>query len=240
MKFVRVLTLVITIVMGVLVAISPQQASASILRPAYTDQAILVAEATAHIQPVTYVVQKGDSLAKIAPKFKLTWQSLYCENKKLIGSNPNVISPGERMQVPSKDLTCKIVLPAVESVVQVSQSLVTHSSAPAQSTSVVSSAPQASGSLQAYALELVGGNQQQFSCLNSIIMAESSWNINAYNPSGAYGIPQALPGYKMSVAGSDWQSNGYTQLKWMVNDYIDPVYGSSCQAWQFHLANGYY
>ena len=43
---------------------------------------------------------------------------------------------------------------------------------------------------------------------------ESSWNYKAENASGAYGIPQALPGSKMASAGSDWRTNPTTQIKW--------------------------
>lgn len=240
MKFVRVLTLVFTLIVGVLVAIQPTQASAQTIRPAfYTTAPVVVSVAVIHKEPVTYIVKSGDSLANIAPEFKLTWQSLYCENEKLIGKNPDVISPGERIQIPSKNLTCKIVLPAVENVTPRASS--SSSSEPANITSVTSYTSQASGSLQSYALELEDGNGQQFSCLNSIINAESSWNVTISNSSsGAYGIPQALPGSKMSVAGYDWSTNGYTQLKWMIDDYVNPVYGSACAAWTFHLIHGYY
>ena len=44
-----------------------------------------------------------------------------------------------------------------------------------------------------------GYGSSQFECFNNIIMRESKWDINATNPSsGAYGIPQALPGSKMA------------------------------------------
>jgi uncharacterized protein YabE (DUF348 family) len=49
---------------------------------------------------------------------------------------------------------------------------------------------------------------------NFIISHESGWRVTAANPSGAYGLCQALPGSKMSSAGSDWQTNPITQLKW--------------------------
>jgi len=43
---------------------------------------------------------------------------------------------------------------------------------------------------------------------------ESGWSTAAANPSGAYGIPQALPGSKMSVAGPNWQNSASTQIAW--------------------------
>ena len=48
----------------------------------------------------------------------------------------------------------------------------------------------------------------QMSCLIPLWMGESGWRVNAENSSsGAYGIPQALPGSKMATAGADWQTN---------------------------------
>ena len=47
---------------------------------------------------------------------------------------------------------------------------------------------------------------------------------------GAYGIPQAHPGYKMATVGADWQTNPATQITWGLN-YITGRYGSPCDAW---------
>jgi hypothetical protein len=80
----------------------------------------------------------------------------------------------------------------------------------------------------------------QWGCLLDIWNRESGWNYQAENPvSGAYGIPQALPGDKMASAGADWQTDPTTQIKWGLG-YIKSVYGSPCAAWDFELANGYY
>jgi len=81
--------------------------------------------------------------------------------------------------------------------------------------------------------------KQQFPCLNDIWMRESGWRVNAYNASGAYGIPQALPGSKMATAGADWQTNPATQITWGLG-YIKGRYGSPCGAWSFWQANGWY
>jgi hypothetical protein len=98
---------------------------------------------------------------------------------------------------------------------------------------------QAPGSPQEYALSLVG--PAEFGCLDELWEQESGWNAYADNPSsGAYGIPQALPGDKMASAGPDWQTDADTQIKWGVLDYIDPTYGSPCAAWQHEEADGWY
>jgi hypothetical protein len=78
-----------------------------------------------------------------------------------------------------------------------------------------------------------------FSCLNNIYTRESGWRYNAENASGAYGIPQALPGDKMATAGSDWMTNPATQIKWGLG-YIQSRYGDPCSAWSFWQAHGYY
>jgi hypothetical protein len=85
-----------------------------------------------------------------------------------------------------------------------------------------------------------GFSQDQYSCLYDLWNRESSWNVYAENPtSGAYGIPQALPGDRMAVYGADWQTNPATQIKWGLS-YIKSTYGSPCNAWDFEEANGYY
>ena len=88
-----------------------------------------------------------------------------------------------------------------------------------------------------YALEQLGA--VQYGCLNSIVMAESKWQMvwNARG-SGAYGIPQAWPASKMASAGADWATNPVTQVKWMLQ-YVRK-YGSACGAWAYWQAHGRY
>ena len=78
-----------------------------------------------------------------------------------------------------------------------------------------------------------------FGCLLDLWNRESGWRYDAENASGAYGIPQALPGSKMASAGPDWQTNPATQIKWGLS-YIKQLYGNPCGAWAFEEANGYY
>ena len=76
-----------------------------------------------------------------------------------------------------------------------------------------------------------GWSSGQFSCLQPLWEHESGWNVTAENPtSGAYGIPQALPGSQMSSAGADWQTDAATQIRWGLT-YIQGRYGSPCGAW---------
>jgi hypothetical protein len=85
-----------------------------------------------------------------------------------------------------------------------------------------------------------GYGDSDFDCFNNIIIRESMWDIDATNPSsGAYGIPQALPGSKMATAGSDWRTNPATQIIWAIG-YMEDRYGSPCAAWSFKRAHGWY
>ena len=100
-----------------------------------------------------------------------------------------------------------------------------------------------SGSPQQIAAAMLGSfgwSSGEFGCLQSLWNAESGWNPSATNPiSGAYGIPQALPGSKMASAGADWQTNPATQIKWGLG-YIKQVYGSPCAAWSHEQSTGWY
>ncbi len=91
---------------------------------------------------------------------------------------------------------------------------------------------------KAYARSALGPTQ--YACLDQIAIHESHWNPYDLNPtSGAYGIPQALPGSKMAWAGDDWRTNPVTQVRWMVH-YLNGRYGSACAAWDFWLSNRWY
>jgi hypothetical protein len=84
-----------------------------------------------------------------------------------------------------------------------------------------------------------GMGDDQYACLDYLWTKESGWRVNAYNPSGAYGIPQALPGSKMASAGADWQTNPATQITWGLQ-YIDARYGSPCGAKAHSVLKNWY
>jgi len=89
-------------------------------------------------------------------------------------------------------------------------------------------------------LSKFGFDSSQMSCLIPLWMGESGWRVTAENSSsGAYGIPQALPGSKMATAGADWESNPVTQITWGLG-YIQDRYGSPCGAWSHSESYGWY
>lgn len=119
-------------------------------------------------------------------------------------------------------------------------------STPAASTPTASAPAAATpdpGSAQAIAYDMVmarGWGEGEFSCLVSLWNKESGWRVNANNASsGAYGIPQALPGSKMASAGADWQTNPATQISWGLS-YIEGRYGTPCGAWAKSQSSGWY
>ena len=97
--------------------------------------------------------------------------------------------------------------------------------------------------LQTYAHGLVlnsyGWTEGDFSALINLWNRESGWNVSAASRSGAYGIPQALPGSKMASEGADWATNGETQIRWGLK-YIKSTYGSPSAAWQHFQSRGWY
>ena len=111
------------------------------------------------------------------------------------------------------------------------------------SANTTSIGPPTPGSNKAIARQLLAkrgwGSSAQYSCLVQMWDRESGWQTDAANPSGAYGIPQALPGSKMAAAGANWQTDATTQITWGL-DYIAERYGTPCDAWSFWQAHDYY
>lgn len=99
------------------------------------------------------------------------------------------------------------------------------------------------GTAQAIAADMVaarGWGPAEFDCLVALWNKESGWNVYAMNrSSGAYGIPQSLPGNKMASAGADWQTNPATQITWGLG-YIQGRYGTPCGAWAQSQRVGWY
>jgi len=98
----------------------------------------------------------------------------------------------------------------------------------------------AKAAAQSLASSKYGWGSDQFSCLNQLWEKESGWDYQAYNPSGATGIPQALPGSKMASAGSDWATNASTQVAWGLEYISSSRYGTPCAAWAHSQANNWY
>ena len=139
-------------------------------------------------------------------------------------------------EISRKEVSSKVIKEPVNKIVEIQTKIVTsRSSARATSGSVAE--------YQAYAAEMCssyGWSETDFECLVRLWNRESGWNPNAYNASsGAFGIPQALPGSKMASAGSDYQTNYQTQINWGLG-YISSRYGNPQNAWNHSQASGWY
>ena len=130
-----------------------------------------------------------------------------------------------RIASPKKALTAAALAAATTGLVL--------TSAPAQAATTSAS------SAQSIAHKMIQ-SAAQYNAFSKIVEHESGWNVTATNSSsGAYGLVQALPGSKMSSAGSDWKTNAATQIKWGL-DYMNSRYGSPTAAWSFWQSNGWY
>jgi hypothetical protein len=169
------------------------------------------------------------------------------------GSHTMALLEVERTQLVAMTAAARtltvVAKPKLSSPVQVAEALAastgTTPGAASASAGVtyVTSKPPDPGTAQSTAYSIMGSfgfaPQTYFGCLQDIWNRESGWRYDAENPSGAYGIPQALPGSKMASAGADWQTDPATQIRWGLG-YIKSIYGNPCSAWAFEEANGYY
>ena len=84
-----------------------------------------------------------------------------------------------------------------------------------------------------------GVSEADLAAAIDLIYHESGCRVDARNASsGAYGIPQALPGNKMAAAGADWETNPITQIRWM-SGYVSR-YGGWTGALNFWYEHGWY
>ena len=114
------------------------------------------------------------------------------------------------------------------------------SPAPAANASGDGTTPEGAQAIARSLMGSYGWGDGEFSCLQSLWNRESGWNYQAQNASsGAYGIPQALPGSKMSSVADDWATNPATQITWGMG-YIQGRYGTPCSAWAHSESVGWY
>lgn len=119
----------------------------------------------------------------------------------------------------------------------------TSAPAPTTTSSGATTGPVMAGTAREIGQQLAaarGWTGEQWTCLDLLFQRESGWNPYAANPSsGAYGIPQALPGSKMGTVADDWRTNPATQITWGLN-YIAGRYGTPCGAWGHSESAGWY
>lgn len=85
-----------------------------------------------------------------------------------------------------------------------------------------------------------GWTGQNWTDLVKLWTRESRWLWYAENASsGAYGIPQSLPGSKMAAFGANWRDDAAVQIDWGLS-YIAQCYGSPSKAWEHSERIGWY
>lgn len=183
--------------------------------------------------PFNTIEEKTDSLPAGTTKVKT-------EGKNGVMETTSLVTAAGRKNLSSNVFASFVKSAPVDKVVLVGTGSAGSAGSSVSSGPATTTAPV--GESQSVAHELVisrGWGEDQFTCLVQLWNKESGWRTNAANPSGAYGIPQALPGSKMSSAGADWQTNPRTQITWGLG-YIQGRYGTPCGAWSHSQAAGWY
>jgi hypothetical protein len=143
----------------------------------------------------------------------------------------------QHAQAPSRDLTR---VPPPKPLPTPTPPAPTPTPAPARAAAPAPAAPTTGNRALGHQMMLAAGwPEDQWPCLDALWTRESGWTTTAANPSGAYGIPQALPGSKMATAGADWATNPATQIRWGLG-YIRARYGTPCGAWNASETQGWY
>lgn len=144
------------------------------------------------------------------------------------------------IEIERKQLSEVVVQEPVNKIIQVTVQISSRSAAVARNQGAATAS---AAEAQAYARErcaAYGWSESDYYCLVALWNKESHWNMYAQNRnSGAYGIPQALPGSKMASAGSDYLTNYQTQVNWGLN-YIKGRYGNPTVALNHSQRTGWY
>ena len=159
------------------------------------------------------------------------------EGEKGVLETTSLVTRSGDKVISSNVFTSWVKKAPVDKVILVGTGSTSSSSSSSSASNLGTTVP--AGEMQSWAHDYLisnGYTEADFTAANFIISHESGWSPTAMNPSGAYGLPQALPGSKMASAGADWQTNYQTQFKWFVG-YCNGRYGSISGAyayWQTH------
>jgi hypothetical protein len=142
--------------------------------PAAVLSAVEVHREAAVRPPADIAVRRGDSLSGIATRYHIEWPGLYEANRAVIGANPNLITAGERLRIPSAAKAARLAASyRSRAVVALPTSPVSAAAEPvaAQASSAGPAAP--------------AGSFQQ-----CVISRESGGDAQVTNGSGHYGLYQ--------------------------------------------------
>lgn len=170
-------------------------------------------------------------------------QQVETEGKEGVLETTSLVTRSGGKLVSSNVFTSYVKTAPVDKVILVgtSKTSVDSATSDGSATSIGTTVPV--GEMQQWAHDYLlsnGYTEADFTATVFIISHESGWSVTAKNPSsGAYGLPQALPGGKMVSAGADWATNYQTQLKWFWG-YCNGRYGGIQGAYSYWLANKSY
>jgi LysM repeat protein len=140
------------------------------IHPAATLAAVEIHREAAARPPAEIVVRRGDSLSGIAARYRVEWPGLYEANRAVIGENPNLLNPGERLRIPSAASAARLAASYRPAVVP--------AAAPAPTEAVALQGAPAEPAASA-------GSFQE-----CVISRESGGNAQVMNGSGHYGLYQ--------------------------------------------------
>ena len=146
--------------------------------------------------------------------------------------------PTKQQIIPQSELKPLIIQDHHDLLIPIETLVIVQTPQPPQTPKTQQTPKPTVAAARSFALRALG--RQQFRCIFTLFMYESGWRTRAYNKSsGAYGIPQALPGEKMAKVGKDWRTNPITQVKWGIR-YVKGRYGSACNALRHFYNYGWY
>jgi hypothetical protein len=207
------------------------------------------------VHAVTAVALAGACVAgyfsnvRSASSFELTGATVSAEHLREIGAGIDVTTEAAEHAESSRQATLRVVAIGAAAKAAAAeaarlaaerQAAAERAARDAQREALVANARSDPRSAARALLADHGWSDSQFSCLDRLWQKESNWSYTARNrSSGAYGIPQSLPGSKMGTVAADWRTNPITQIKWGLG-YIQDRYGSPCSAWSHSQARNWY
>lgn len=145
------------------------------IHPAATLTAVEVFREAAARPPAEIVVRRGDSLSGIAARYHIEWPGLYEANRAVIGGNPDLLMPAERLRIPSKAAAARLAASYRPSAVTVTW-------VPSAASSITE--PAAADATSPEPAASAGSFQQ------CVISRESGGDAQVMNGSGHYGLYQ--------------------------------------------------
>ncbi len=176
-----------------------------------------------------------ETITKDVSKGSNTTNRVIQEGKNGIKEVTYKVKYKDKKEIERTQISSKVIKKPVNKIVQIQTKVTSRSGGRFGSGSALVYQQYAATVCHSY-----GWSEADVECLISLWNKESGWNPYSYNASsGAYGIPQALPGSKMASKGSDYKTNYQTQINWGLS-YISSRYGNPQNAWGHWLSKGWY